>query len=117
MEGDPYLVDCNVTGSDGGSSDKPCFSLMVLFCDQVFPKIAELTGPDGNYEGYPSAYSRWQCWFPQQCFICKLCDWVLHNKRVEVGASGCTDAPHEQSGLGGLSHDVEMAQYFVDTVL
>lgn len=52
MEGDPYLVDCNVTGSDEGTSDKPRFSLMALFRDQIFPKIATLVGPGGEYAGY-----------------------------------------------------------------
>lgn len=51
-KGDAYLVDCNVTGSDQGSSDKPKFSLMALFRDHVFPEIAALVAPGGAYEGY-----------------------------------------------------------------
>ena len=42
MNGDVYLVDCNVTGSDTGTSDKPKFSLMSLFNDVIFPMIKGL---------------------------------------------------------------------------
>jgi Transposase len=52
MKGDAYLIDCNVTGSDDGTSNNPKFSLLALFRDQVFPKIGELVGPGGAYEGY-----------------------------------------------------------------
>jgi hypothetical protein len=41
-----------VTGSDEGTSNNPKFSLMALFCDQVYPKIAELVSPGGTYCGY-----------------------------------------------------------------
>ena len=51
-KGDVYLVDCNVTGSDEGTSDKPKFSLKRLLDDHMFPKIAELVGPGGKYDGY-----------------------------------------------------------------
>jgi hypothetical protein len=52
MKGEAYLVDCNVTGSDEGTSTKPKFSLLALFQDQVFPKIEQLVAPGGVYEGY-----------------------------------------------------------------
>ena len=52
MKGDAYLIDCNVTGSDEGTSNNPKFSLLALFRDQVFPKIDELVRPGGAYEGY-----------------------------------------------------------------
>ena len=52
IKGDAYLVDKNVTGSDEGTSNDPKFSFMTLFCDQVFPKIAELVLPGGTYCGY-----------------------------------------------------------------
>jgi hypothetical protein len=52
MKGDAYLIDCNVTGSDKGTLNNPKFSLLALFCDQVFPKIGKLVGPGGAYEGY-----------------------------------------------------------------
>lgn len=52
MEGGAYIVDCNVTGSDEGTSNSPKFALMTLFRDQVFPKIAELVSPGGAYSGY-----------------------------------------------------------------
>jgi hypothetical protein len=52
-KGDTYLVDCNVTGSDEGTSDKPKFSLLSLFRDIVFPYIRdELVGPGKPYEGF-----------------------------------------------------------------
>jgi hypothetical protein len=51
-KGEAYLVDCNVTGSDQGSSDQPKFSLMALFRDHIFPKILALVDSSGAYEGY-----------------------------------------------------------------
>ena len=51
-KGDVYWIDCNVTGSDEGTSDKPKFSLKRLLEDHMFPKIAKLVGPNGEYEGY-----------------------------------------------------------------
>jgi len=51
-KGDAYLIDCNVTGSNAGTSDKPKFSLKSLFEDQMFPKVAELVGSGGEFEGY-----------------------------------------------------------------
>ena len=41
MKGDAYLVDCNVTGSDEGTSDNPKFSLLALLRDHVFHKVNE----------------------------------------------------------------------------
>jgi hypothetical protein len=52
MKGDAYLIDCNVTGSDEGTSTNPKFSLLALFRDQIFPKIEMLVGDGGEYEGY-----------------------------------------------------------------
>lgn len=52
MKGDAYLVDCNVTGSDEGTSDKPKFALKSLWEKTMFPKIEDLVGPGGPYEGY-----------------------------------------------------------------
>lgn len=51
-KGDAYLVDCNVTGSNEGTSDKPKFSLLSLMRDHIFPKINDLIKPGGEYEGY-----------------------------------------------------------------
>lgn len=51
-KGDAYLVDCNVTGSDEGTSDAPKFALKTLFRDHIFPKVMEMVGPGGKYEGY-----------------------------------------------------------------
>ena len=51
-KGDAYLIDCTVTGSDHGTSDKPKFALLELFRDHVFPEIMELVRPGGKYDGY-----------------------------------------------------------------
>ncbi|KAL3910874.1 MAG: hypothetical protein SGARI_001917 [Bacillariaceae sp.] len=51
-KGDVYFVDCNVTGSDEGTSDKPKFSLKRLLDDVMFPYIAELVSRRGEYAGY-----------------------------------------------------------------
>jgi hypothetical protein len=50
--GDAYLIDCNVTGSNEGTSDAPKFSLLSLFCDHVFPKVLELVSNGGEFDGY-----------------------------------------------------------------
>jgi hypothetical protein len=51
-KGDKYLVDCAVTGSDPGTSDKPKFPLIDVFRHYVFPKVDMLVGSGGKYEGY-----------------------------------------------------------------
>jgi hypothetical protein len=51
-KGDAYFVDCNVTGSDEGTATDPKFALMGLFQGTIFPRVAELVGPGGEYEGY-----------------------------------------------------------------
>ena len=51
-KGDAYLIDCNVTGLDEGTSDKPNFSLLALFRENVFPTVDKLVAPGGKYEGY-----------------------------------------------------------------
>jgi len=50
--GDAYLVDCCVTGSDHGTSDKPKFALLDLFRDHIFPNVEKLVCAGGDYEGY-----------------------------------------------------------------
>ena len=52
MIGNAYLIDCNVSGSDEGTSNNPKVSLFALFRDQVFPEIAHLVGLGGAYKGY-----------------------------------------------------------------
>jgi hypothetical protein len=79
MKGDAYLIDCNVTGSDEGTSNNPKFSLLALFRDQVFPKIAELVGPSGAYTGYLPVF--------------QLCQRLLRVEGMEMGAASATDAP------------------------
>ena len=51
-KGDVYMVDCNVTGSDVGTSDKPKFALRHFFEHSLFPRLDELVGNNGKYEGY-----------------------------------------------------------------
>jgi hypothetical protein len=51
-KGDVYIIDCNVTGSDAGMSDKPKFSLKDFFEHSFSPRLCELVGPDGKYEAY-----------------------------------------------------------------
>jgi hypothetical protein len=46
------LVDCNVTGSDVGTSDKPNLLLKDFYEHLLFPRLAELVGSNGKYEGY-----------------------------------------------------------------
>lgn len=52
MKGERYLVDCAVTGSDPGTADNPKFPLVAVFRDYIFPKVNQLVGPGGKYEGY-----------------------------------------------------------------
>lgn len=51
-KGDSYMVDCNVTGSDEGTSKNPKFSLLSVFRDVVLPKVKAITMAGGEYEGY-----------------------------------------------------------------
>ena len=46
------MVDCNVTGSDVGTSDKPNLLLKDFYEHLLFPRLAELVGSNGKYEGY-----------------------------------------------------------------
>jgi hypothetical protein len=51
-KGDLYLVDCCVTGSSRGTPEDPKFALKDMFEFHVFPEIARLVGPGGEYEGF-----------------------------------------------------------------
>lgn len=51
-EGDIYMLDTTVTGSDKGSADKPKFTLRDAFEYGIFPAIRDLVGPGKKYEGY-----------------------------------------------------------------
>ena len=51
-KGGIHMVDCNVTGSDAGTSDKPKFSLKHFFETELFPRIVELVCEGRPYEGY-----------------------------------------------------------------
>jgi hypothetical protein len=51
-KGDAHMVDANFTGSDTGTSDKPKFALEPLWNNSVLPRLDEIMGPGGDYEGY-----------------------------------------------------------------
>ena len=51
-KGDLYLVDCCVTGGTDGSSTDPKFSLARLFRSGIRPRVKELVGVGGRFEGY-----------------------------------------------------------------
>jgi hypothetical protein len=50
-KGEPYLVDCNVTGMNAGTPQIPCFPLRSLWEHSLFPAIKALTAPDGPCAG------------------------------------------------------------------
>ena len=50
-KGVPYLVDCNVTGSDPGTPSSPCFPLQNLWEHCLVPCIENLVAPGGPCEG------------------------------------------------------------------
>ena len=53
QKGDCYMVDCNVTGSNHGTSNAPKFSLKDLFESTVYPYIKdELVAEGKPFEGY-----------------------------------------------------------------
>ena len=49
--GVPYLVDCNVTGSDPGTPSSPCFPLQSLWEHTLVPSVENLVAPGGPCEG------------------------------------------------------------------
>jgi hypothetical protein len=51
-EGDTYLIDGNVAGSDEWTWDKPKFCLSTLFQNHIFPKVLDLVSEGGEFEGY-----------------------------------------------------------------
>jgi hypothetical protein len=55
-KGVPYLVDCNVTGSNSGTSSVPCFPLKLLWEHSLMPAIKKLVGPGGPCEGAQVVY-------------------------------------------------------------
>ena len=46
------MVDCNVTGSKGGTADDPKYALVDYITKQIFPKVKNLVKVGGQYEGY-----------------------------------------------------------------
>ena len=55
-KGVPYLVDCNVTGSNPGTSTVPCFPLQVLWEHSLMPAVQKLVGPGGPCDGAQVIY-------------------------------------------------------------
>ncbi len=51
IKGDLLLTDCNVTGTDRGTSDKPKFALRPLWEYRLLPQFDALVGPGGQCEG------------------------------------------------------------------
>ncbi len=51
QKGDCLLTDCNVTGTDTGTPDKPKFALRVLWEHGLLPQFDALVGPGGLCEG------------------------------------------------------------------
>jgi hypothetical protein len=49
--GDCLLTDCNVTGTDRGTPDKPKLALRPLWEYGLLPQFDELVGPGGQCEG------------------------------------------------------------------
>ena len=50
-KGDCLLTDCNVTGTDIGTPDKPKFALRALWGYGLLPSLDALVGPGGQCEG------------------------------------------------------------------
>ena len=55
-KGDVYDVDCAVTGSSEGTPDNPKCALLPIFLNIIFPRVQELVGPGGKYEGYTPVF-------------------------------------------------------------
>jgi hypothetical protein len=51
VKGDCLLTDCNVTGTDVGSPDKPKFALRALWEYGLLPSLDALVTPGGQCEG------------------------------------------------------------------
>ncbi len=55
-KGVTYLVDCNVTGSNPGTSTVPCFPLKFLWEHSLMPAIKAMVAPGGPCEGAQVVY-------------------------------------------------------------
>ena len=49
--GVPYNIDCNVTGSNRGTPDKPCFPVKSVWQHSLLPAIEEMVAVGGPCEG------------------------------------------------------------------
>ncbi len=50
-KGGPYLLDCNVTGMNAGTTTTSCFPLRTLWEHSLFPAIKAMLAPDGPCAG------------------------------------------------------------------
>ena len=55
-KGVPYLVDCNVTGSNPGTATVPCFPLKLLWEHSLMPAIKAMVAPGGPCAGAQVVY-------------------------------------------------------------
>ncbi len=55
-KGVPYLVDCNVTGSNPGTATVPCFPLKLLWEHSLMPAIQAMVAPGGPCAGAQVVY-------------------------------------------------------------
>ena len=54
--GDVYMVDCNITGSNSGTSRAPKFALLDVFRDHIFRDVSDCVRPGGDFDGYTPVY-------------------------------------------------------------
>ena len=103
-----HLVDCNVTGSDSGTSDAPKYACWISFVFSFSRKSIGWSDLEASTKAtYPS------------CKVIMMDPmkkppmmgyWLLRGARVVLGATGAADAPHEQSRSRCLSVHVQDAQ-------
>ena len=55
--GDVVVVDCELTGSSTGTSDRPKFSLLNLFRECVVEQVAIIVGEGGPFEGHTPIFT------------------------------------------------------------
>ena len=97
-KGDCYLVDVPVTGSSAGTSDDPKFSLLSLFEETVFPRIKQLVGPGGDYEGYLPVIQgdnagphQDATFFRRMTAYCDREEWLWRPQAPQMPYSNCLD--------------------------
>jgi hypothetical protein len=55
-KGDVYDVDCAVTGSSPGTPNDPKCPLLPIFFNIIFPRVEQMVGVGGKYEGYTPVF-------------------------------------------------------------